>query len=189
MAGKKISELTEVLSVDVENDYVVIARSGDNKKLKLANIMGSTNVGENFVDLLGEDGTEYRLLIDSAGKVQVFPKNSIVGHVYQPGDNLKVPLKSDKIVVGAMAGTSAVGATKANVTTADGHGIVINQAYGGGSSAATDTATPCAISHSFIELYNCSNDNTVNLCGLYLHYKGSSDTVWKTLALRGSVPP
>ena len=44
MAGKKISELTEVLSVDVENDYVVIARSGDNKKLKVANMMGSTNV-------------------------------------------------------------------------------------------------------------------------------------------------
>ena len=46
MAGKKISELTEVLSVDVENDYVVIARNGDNKKLKVANMMGSTNVGE-----------------------------------------------------------------------------------------------------------------------------------------------
>ena len=189
MAGKRISELIEVLNVDVEQDYIAIQRGTDNKKLKLANMMGSTNVGEDFVDLLGEDGIEYRLLIDSAGKVQVFPKDCVVGHVYKPGDNLEVPLKSDKIVVGAMAGTSAVGKAKSNVTTADGHGIVINQAYGGGSNAITDTATPCAVSHSFVELYNCSNDHTVNLCGLYLHYKGASDAVWKTLALRGSLPP
>ena len=60
MAGKKISELVEVLSVDMENDYVVIARSGDNKKLKLANMMGSTNLGDNYVDLKAkEDGKEY----------------------------------------------------------------------------------------------------------------------------------
>ena len=99
MAGKRISELVEVLSVDVEQDYIAIQRGTDNKKLKLANMMGSTNVGEDFVDLLGEDGIEYRLLIDSAGKVQVFPKDCVVGHVYKPGDNLQVPLKSDKVVV------------------------------------------------------------------------------------------
>ena len=86
MAGKRISELVEVLSVDVEQDYIAIQRGTDNKKLKLANMMGSTNVGEDFVDLLGEDGIEYRLLIDSAGKVQVFPKDCVVGHVYEPGD-------------------------------------------------------------------------------------------------------
>ena len=50
--GKKISELTEVLSVDTNNDYVVISRNGDNKKLKVANLMGSTNVGLNYVDLI-----------------------------------------------------------------------------------------------------------------------------------------
>ena len=49
--GKKISELTEVLSVDTNNDYVVISRNGDNKKLKVANMMGSTNVGDNYIDL------------------------------------------------------------------------------------------------------------------------------------------
>ena len=189
MAGKRISELVEVLTVDVEQDYIAIQRGTDNKKLKLANMMGSTNVGEDFVDLLGEDGIEYRLLIDSAGKVQVFPKDCVVGHVYEPGDNLEVPLKSDKIVVGAMGGKSGVGKAKSNVTTVDGHGIVINQAYGGGENAPKNTATPCAVSHSFVELYNCSNDHTVNLCGLYLHYKGASDAVWKTLALRGSLPP
>ena len=72
--GKKISELTEVLSVDIQNDYVVITRSGDNKKLKVANMMGSTNVGENYVDLRSyEDDKEYRLILNDDGKIQVFP--------------------------------------------------------------------------------------------------------------------
>lgn len=37
--GKKISQLTEVLSVDKENDYIIVQRGTDNKKLKLANVM------------------------------------------------------------------------------------------------------------------------------------------------------
>ena len=188
MAGKKISDLTEVLSVDVENDYVVIARSGDNKKLKVANMMGSTNVGENFVDLKAYDeDEEYRLIINNDGKVQIFPKESIEGHVYEAGDNLQVPLKSEKVVVGAMGGTSGVGNDGASLV--DSHGIVINQAYGGGETAPTTTSQGCAVSHSFVELYNCSNENSVPLCGLYLHYKGAADTAWKTLALRGEIPP
>ena len=192
MAGKKISELTEVLSVDVENDYVVIARSGDNKKLKVANMMGSTNVGEDYVDLLGEDGKEYRLLVDQHGKAQVFPKDCVVGHTYAPGDNFKVPLRSERVVVGAMGLKS--GADEKNTNVVDVHGIVINQAYGGGEAIATDMAQGASCSHSFVELYNCSNVNSVNLCGLYLHYKGFNkdgviDGAWKTLALRGELPP
>ena len=192
MTGKKISELTEVLSVDIENDYVVIARSGDNKKLKVANMMGSTNVGENFVDLLGEDGKEFRLIVDQNGKVQVFPKDCVVGHTYAPGDNFKVPLRSEKVVVGAMGGKS--GADEKNTNVVDVHGIVVNQAYGGGEAIATDMAQGASCSHSFVELYNCSNVNSVNLCGLYLHYKGFNkdgviDGAWKTLALRGELPP
>lgn len=193
MAGKKISDLTEVLTVDTENDYVVIARSGDNKKLKVANMMGSTNVGENYVDLLGEDGTtEYRLIIDQNGKVQVFPKECITGHKYEPGDNLKKPLKSDKVVVGAVGAKSGDGEKNASVV--DVHGIVINQAFGGDGYSATDMKQGTACSHSFVELYNCSNNLDVNLCGLYLHYRGfgstgTLDTAWKTLPLRGLVPP
>ena len=65
MAGKKISELTEVLSVDIDNDYVVISRSGNNKKLKVANMMGSTNVGDNYIDLTSyEDNKNYRLIVE-----------------------------------------------------------------------------------------------------------------------------
>ena len=188
MAGKKISDLTEVLSVDVENDYVVIARSGDNKKLKVANMMGSTNVGENFVDLKAYDEEEeYRLIINNDGKVQVFPKKAVEGNVYAPGDNLQIPLKTDLVVVGGMTTGDTTGDSGASLV--DSHGIIINQAYGGGAIEPTTTSQGCAVSHSFVELYNCSNKNSVPLCGLYLHYKGTTDTMWKTLALRGEVPP
>lgn len=192
MAGRKISELTETLTVDVEQDYVVIQRGNDNRKLKVANMMGSTNVGEDFVDLLGEDGTEYRLIIDSSGKAQVFPKDCVVGHTYAAGDNFNVPLRSERIVVGAMGLKS--GAGEKNTTVVDVHGIVVNQAYGGGEAIATDMAQGASCSHSFVELYNCSDVNSVNLCGLYLHYRGFSpagviDGAWKTLALRGEIPP
>lgn len=186
MAGKKISELIEALTVDVEQDYIVVQRGADNRKLKVANMMGSTNIGEDFVDLIGyDDNEEYRLIINNDGKVQVFPKSSVVGEGYAPGDNLQIPLKSNKIVVGAMGATSAVG----NAKLVDGHGIVINQAFGGGAAVPTATSQGCAVSHSFVELYNCSNTESVSLCGLYLHVKGNGDAAWKTLALRGLVPP
>ena len=175
--SKKISELTEVLSVDIENDYVVIARSGDNKKLKVANMMGSTNVGENFVDLKAkENGKEYRLILNDDGKVQVFPKEAVEGHVYAEGDNLQMPLK---LATGA-------GETEKILATAKTHGIVINQVYGGGDIVPSSTLST-SVSHSFIELYNCNNVE-INLCGLYLHCKGNGDAAWKTLALRGILP-
>ena len=177
MAGKKISELVEVLSVDMENDYVVIARSGDNKKLKLANMMGSTNLGDNYVDLKAkEDGKEYRLILNDDGKIQVFPKEAVEGHVYAEGDNLQMPLKM----------ATGAGETKAILTTASTHGIVVNQVYGGGNIVPSSTLST-SVSHSFIELYN-RNEVEINLCGLYVHYKGNGDAAWQTLPLRGILP-
>lgn len=175
MAGKKISELTEVMSV-TDKDYVVVAREGSNNKLKVMNMMGSTNVGADYVDLKShEDDTEYRLIINNDGKVQVFPKDSVEGHIYAEGDNLQMPL-----TMAAMVGD-------AGVKTANCAGIVINQAYGGGKMLPTSTLQSVSVSHSFVELYN-RNTVDINLCGLYLHYKGNGDTVWQTLALRGTLP-
>ena len=148
MAGKKISELTEVLTVDVEKDFVVIARDGDNKKLKVANMMGSTNIGEDFVDLIGKDNKEYRLFVNEDGKIQVFPKDCVVGHTYAPGDNLQAPLKSSKVVVGSIDNKNAIG--KAGYI--DGAGIVINQIFGGGANVETNVVQSTPISHSFVEL-------------------------------------
>lgn len=178
MAGKKISELTEVLSVDLSNDYVVIQRGADNKRLKVANMMGSTNVGSNYVDLTSyEDNTEYRLIINDDGKVQVFPIEAFTGNGYAENDNLQVPLKM----------ASYVGSTQTALQTANNGGIVINQIYGGGDIVPSSTIQAPSVSHSFVEIYNC-NVQEINLKGLYLHYKGNGDTSWQTLALRGILP-
>ena len=178
MAGKKISELTEVLSVDLGNDYVVIQRGTDNKRLKVANMMGSTNVGSNYVDLTSyEDNTEYRLIINDDGKVQVFPIEAFTGNGYAENDNLQVPLKM----------ASYVGSTQTALQTANNGGIVINQIYGGGDIVPSSTIQAPSVSHSFVEIYNC-NVQEINLKGLYLHYKGNGDTSWQTLALRGILP-
>lgn len=184
MAGKKISQLIAVSSVQ-DGDYTVIVRDNDNRKIEVKNLMGSTNVGEDFVDLKDANNKEYRLLVGQNGKVQIFPKECVIGHVYEPGDNLQAPLKSAKVVVGGIDNKSAIG--KAGYV--DGAGIVINQAFGGGANTTTSMVQGTPISHSFVELYNCNADVDVNLCGLYLHYRGNSDTSWQTLALRGSVPP
>ena len=176
--GKKISELTEVLSVDTNNDYVVISRNGDNKKLKVANMMGSTNVGSNYVDLTSyEDNTEYRLIINDDGKAQIFPKESVIGHTYAENDNLQTPLKM----------SAYVGSSQTALATANNGGIVINQIYGGGDIVPSSTLQAPSVSHSFVELYN-RNIVDINLCGLYLHYKGNGDSTWQTLALRGYLP-
>lgn len=177
--GKKISELTEVLSVDTQNDYIVIARSGDNKKIKVANIMGSSNIGENYVDLKGyENGKDYRLIINDDGKVQIFPLEAFTGNGYKEKDNLQVPLKM----------ANATGESKTALTTVNCSGIVINQIYGGGDIIPSSSIQSTSVSHSFIELYN-RNIVDINLKGLYLHYKGNEDNAWKTLALRGIIPP
>jgi hypothetical protein len=176
--GKKISQLTEVLSVDKENDYIIVQRGTDNKKLKLANVMTTDNMGDNYVDLKSyEDKSEFRLIINDDGKVQVFPKECVEGHVYAENDNLQMPLKL----------ASYIGNSQTALSTANNGGIVINQIYGGGDLIPSSTLQAPSVSHSFVELYN-RNVVDINLKGLYLHYKGNDETVWKTLALRGLLP-
>lgn len=167
--GKKISQLTEVLSVDKENDYIIVQRGTDNKKLKLANVMTTDNMGDNYVDLKSyEDKSEFRLIINDDGKVQVFPKECVEGHVYAENDNLQMPLKL----------ASYIGNSQTALSTANNGGIVINQIYGGGDLIPSSTLQAPSVSHSFVELYNC-NVVDINLKGLYLHYKGNDETVWK----------
>lgn len=61
-------------------------------------------------------------------------------------------------------------------------GLIINQMYGGGTAKGET-----AVSHSFVELYNTTNE-AINLKGLYLFYRAKSGS-WQKLALRGIVPP
>lgn len=68
-----------MLSVDKENDYIIVQRGTDNKKLKLANVMTTDNMGDNYVDLKSyEDKSEFRLIIMMMEKFKYFQKNALM---------------------------------------------------------------------------------------------------------------
>jgi hypothetical protein len=67
--------------------------------------------------------------------------------------------------------------------------LIILQAYGNGGDGS-----PAGASHSFVELYNIS-DEAINLSGISLYYANgirgndvTEDEVWKTTALTGTIP-
>ena len=62
MANKKISELTQSNVVTGE-ELIPFVLDGQNKVVKAKYIKGADNLGEDFVDLVGDDGKEYRVKI------------------------------------------------------------------------------------------------------------------------------
>ena len=121
--GIKISELTEVLSVDTGQDYVMIQRGSDNKKIKAANLAGSSNVAERYIDLKSFDnGKDYRMILNDDGSQQIFPLEAFTCDPFAEGDNLLEPIKDP----------AYVGESQKSLTTANNTCLVINQIYGGG---------------------------------------------------------
>ena len=62
MANKKISELTQVNSLTGE-ELIPFVLDGQNKVVKAKNLQGANNLGDDFVDLVGDDGQQYRVKI------------------------------------------------------------------------------------------------------------------------------
>ena len=62
MANKKISELTQSNVVTGE-ELIPFVLDGQNKVVKAKFLKGADNLGEDFVDLVGDDGKEYRVKI------------------------------------------------------------------------------------------------------------------------------
>jgi hypothetical protein len=67
--------------------------------------------------------------------------------------------------------------------------VLILQAYGNAGSSS-----PAGVSHSFVELYNISNE-AINLSGISLYFADgksgagvTEDEAWKSIALTGSIP-
>ena len=60
--NKKISELTQTNVVTGE-ELIPFALDGQNKVVKAKFLKGADNLGEDFVDLVGDDGQEYRVKI------------------------------------------------------------------------------------------------------------------------------
>ena len=62
MANKKISELTQVNNLTGE-ELIPFVLDGQNKVVKAKNLQGANNLGDDFVDLVGDDGQQYRVKI------------------------------------------------------------------------------------------------------------------------------
>lgn len=171
---KKISEETRSLLIN-DNDYSLFVSDVDgtpsNKIVSVKTLKEYINgdSSNEYIKLFSEDGEkEYRLTLNSDGKIQIFPSEAYTAEPYEPGANLLSPFK--------VLPTS-------KITALNNSGLVINQIYGGGSLTTTETS----VSHNFIELYN-RNSVEINLKGVYLWYKPNGGD-WVSLALRGIIPP
>ena len=62
MANKKISELSQVASMTGE-ELIPFVIDGQNKVVKAKVLKGADNLGNDFVDLVGDDGKQYRVKV------------------------------------------------------------------------------------------------------------------------------
>ena len=60
--NKKISELTQSTVITGE-ELIPFVLDGQNKVVKAKYLKGADNLGEDFVDIIGDDGKEYRVHI------------------------------------------------------------------------------------------------------------------------------
>ena len=70
MANKKISELTQSTNITGE-ELIPFVLDGQNKVVKAKFLKGADNLGEDFVDLVGDDGQEYRVKVVNGEAVAV----------------------------------------------------------------------------------------------------------------------
>ena len=68
--NKKISELTQSTNITGE-ELIPFVLDGQNKVVKAKHLKGADNLGEDFVDLVGDDGEEYRVKIINGEAVAI----------------------------------------------------------------------------------------------------------------------
>ena len=108
--GVKISQLSETVSITGE-EYIIINQDGTTKRTKLSNVKGSDNLTSEYIELTADDGTKYRVKVDSNGELIA----------YDPAVDTAEPVES---------GQNALY-----------DGLIINQIYGTGSNIAEQPVT------------------------------------------------
>lgn len=68
--NKKISQLTQSVNITGE-ELIPFVLDGQNKVVKAKYLKGADNLGEDFVDLVGDDGKEYRIKIVNGEAVAI----------------------------------------------------------------------------------------------------------------------
>ena len=110
--GVKISALTETIKIN-GNEYIIINQDGVTKRTKISNVQGATNLTNDYLELTADDGSKFRVKVDSNGELVA----------YDPAVDTATPVE---------AGTNA------NLLF---DGLIINQIYGTGSNIAEQPVT------------------------------------------------
>lgn len=108
--GVKISALTETINISGE-EYIIINQDGVTKRTKISNIQGATNLTEDYLELTADDGSKFRVKVDSNGELIA----------YDPAIDTAEPAESGQNVLY--------------------DGLIINQIYGTGNNIAEQPVT------------------------------------------------
>ena len=108
--GVKISALNETLNIN-GNEYIIINQDGVTKRTKISNIQGATNLTDDYLELTADDGSKFRVKVDSNGELIA----------YDPAVDTATPATSGQNILY--------------------DGLIINQIYGTGSNIAEQPVT------------------------------------------------
>ena len=69
--GVKISALTETIKIN-GNEYIIINQDGVTKRTKISNVQGATNLTNDYLELTADDGSKFRVKVDSNGELVAY---------------------------------------------------------------------------------------------------------------------
>ena len=64
--GVKISALTETINI-TGDEYIIINQDGITKRTKISNVQGATNLTDDYLELVADDGSKFRVRVNLVG--------------------------------------------------------------------------------------------------------------------------
>ena len=98
--GVKISALTETVNINGE-EYIIINQDGVTKRTKISNVQGATNLTDNYLELVADDGSKFRVKVDSNGELIAYNPEVDTAQPAESGQNILY----DGLIINQIYGT------------------------------------------------------------------------------------
>ena len=98
--GVKISALTETVNINGE-EYIIINQDGVTKRTKISNVQGATNLTDNYLELVADDGSKFRVRVNSNGELIAYDPLVDTGEPATSGQNVLY----DGLIINQIYGT------------------------------------------------------------------------------------
>ena len=98
--GVKISALTETVNINGE-EYIIINQDGVTKRTKISNVQGATNLTDNYLELIADDGSKFRVRVNSNGELIAYDPLVDTGEPATSGQNVLY----DGLIINQIYGT------------------------------------------------------------------------------------